>query len=44
MVYTILLILLWPLVIFLCYKFILLNINELESNKLQQDTNHKEKQ
>lgn len=36
MFYTILLILLWPLVIFLCYKFMRLNINELESREAQK--------
>lgn len=33
MTYTLLLILLWPLMIFLCYKFIRLNINEIESRE-----------
>lgn len=40
MVYTFFLILLWPLVIFLCYKFIFLNINELKSNTQECDANN----
>lgn len=33
MIYTLFLILLWPLVIFLCYKFIMLNITELQNRE-----------
>lgn len=37
MLYTLFLILLWPLVIFLCYKFICLNITELNNREKHLD-------
>lgn len=37
MLYTLFLILLWPLVIFLCYKFICLNTAELRRRELESN-------
>ncbi|WP_290948338.1 hypothetical protein [Helicobacter sp.] len=37
MLYTLFLILLWPIVIFLCYKFICLNISELHRRELESN-------